>query len=424
MGSCQSACCGKAPNDVTQADASGTKESRGEDASGVEPFLPPADDCCQPLYRSKEETFEKYCSGGQDAKARAKTLKDFGGSEPQMALAVDAAGEKDTQRKRPSFDKVKMHVDADAAAKAPPLEPAAEPSPTSRDRGQGQTPLASSLQSLAAAGNLTEVRRLLDGGSKVGETDEMKRTALHHAAMQQNVEVVSLLLERRAHVIAPDVHGHTPLHVAAVYGNAKAAECLLKSGQGATINAPDSKIGRTPLHIAASSLYSNAALVQFLINEGADANAICTRSGCTPLHEASGNGRIDCVKLLLQLKASADAEDVQGRTPLHHAASKGHPDVVEVLLESGAEANRPEKKSGMSPLHLAAIKGDIFSIDKLMDYGAKSNLKTKGGRTPLDYARNRGDTQTVKYLTIRNSTSCCGGKPNYKLLLSARRAIV
>lgn len=80
------------------------------------------------------------------------------------------------------------------------------------------------------------------------------------AALAQSVEVVELLVGRRASVKARDVDGRTPLHGAIVRGARACDVARLLLSAGADPNEPDN-FGYTPLHIAALNEFSACVLL-------------------------------------------------------------------------------------------------------------------------------------------------------------------
>jgi ankyrin repeat protein len=95
--------------------------------------------------------------------------------------------------------------------------------------------------------------------------DEQGRTALMHAAILGNTDIVKLLLDNGARIANTDVTGSTALHWAAERGNADVVRQLVAA------RAPvdtDNKRGATPLMLAAGS--GSAETVDLLLNAGAD----------------------------------------------------------------------------------------------------------------------------------------------------------
>lgn len=58
------------------------------------------------------------------------------------------------------------------------------------------------------------------------------------------------------------------------------------------------------------------------------------KTGATPLHVASAKGYLDVMKILLQIGADVDKQDVDGWTPLHAAAHWGQKEAAQVLVEN------------------------------------------------------------------------------------------
>lgn len=78
-------------------------------------------------------------------------------------------------------------------------------------------------------------------------------------------------------------------------------------------------------------------MVKVLISRGgADVNQSSPK-GCTPLMYSGRGGFHDCVRFLLEKKASALKQDNAGGTVLHHAIEKGHTAVLETMLQHGID---------------------------------------------------------------------------------------
>lgn len=95
-----------------------------------------------------------------------------------------------------------------------------------------------------------------------------------------------------------------------------------------------------------------------LLTQGADPNI--TTSGnhgyTSPLLLAAANGHLECVTLLLQWGADANATDEWGNTALYKAVGYNHLECMAVLLEHGADPDKGNKW-GATPLQHAAIQG-------------------------------------------------------------------
>lgn len=95
----------------------------------------------------------------------------------------------------------------------------------------------------------------------VNQTCNLKHNEFHFpAALAQSVEVVELLVSKRADVRARDIDGRTPLHGAIVRGARACDVARMLLAVGADPNAPDN-FGYTPLHIAALNEFSACVLL-------------------------------------------------------------------------------------------------------------------------------------------------------------------
>jgi ankyrin repeat protein len=237
--------------------------------------------------------------------------------------------------------------------------------------------------------------------------------------------------------------GATALHRAALNNDLEIARLLIKSG--ARVDAV-TRIGElTPLYLAAGA--GNAAMVAELLNAGANARATNSVSGTTALMKAAGSGSADAVKLLLDHGADVNAKETGlDQTAAMFAAAADRADVISVLASHGADlkatskvthiqpqkdldsddfpldadlilhANLPPGKEaaaaalagrravptvsgGMTALLLAARDGRLAATRALLDAGADVNQPSAGDKTtPLIMAIVNGHFDTAKVL--------------------------
>jgi uncharacterized protein len=120
------------------------------------------------------------------------------------------------------------------------------------------------------------------------------------------------------------------------------------------------------------------------------------------LHLAAAFADESTVRALLD--AGADVGQVSG-TPLRnqalHAAlaiSK-EAGIVRLLIERGADVNAVQT-AGYRPLHQAAVTGREDLVRILLDAGADKTARCDRGKTPADYARERGFDAVAEMLGI------------------------
>ncbi|KAM9304881.1 caskin-1 [Gastrophryne carolinensis] len=221
-------------------------------------------------------------------------------------------------------------------------------------------------------------------------------SALHHAALIGNTELISLLLEAQAAVDIKDNKGMRPLHYAAWQGKKEPMKLLLKAGSA--VNIP-SEEGQIPLHQAAQ--HGHYEVSEMLLQHQSNP-CIMDISGKTPLDLACEFGRVGVVQLLLNSNMCAallepkpgDSTDPNGTSPLHLAAKNGHIDIIRLLLQAGIDINR-QTKSGTA-LHEAALCGKTEVVRLLLDSGINAQVRNTYSQSALDIVNQFTGTQASK----------------------------
>ncbi|XP_075686655.1 caskin-1 isoform X2 [Rhinoderma darwinii] len=221
-------------------------------------------------------------------------------------------------------------------------------------------------------------------------------SALHHAALIGNTELISLLLEAQAAVDIKDNKGMRPLHYAAWQGKKEPMKLLLISGSAVNIQSDE---GQIPLHQAAQ--HGHYDVSEMLLQHQSNP-CIMDISGKTPLDLACEFGRVGVVQLLLNSNMCAallepkpgDSTDPNGTSPLHLAAKNGHIDIIRLLLQAGIDINR-QTKSGTA-LHEAALCGKTEVVRLLLDSGINAHVRNTYNQSALDIVNQFTGTQASK----------------------------
>lgn len=175
---------------------------------------------------------------------------------------------------------------------------------------------------------------------------------------------------------------------------------LIKNG--ADIHAREIS-SKKAIHIAVKK--GNKNIVEFFLNEGISVNDT-NNSGWTPLHYAAFSGELEIAKLLVAKGANVRAENAYGQKPIdltHYGKDNGYKGVMELLLDKGGGKVNDTDKDGYTLLRCAVIIGNLEVIKFLIDKGANIHAKDNKGRTPLDLARERGNTEVVSMLSGINT---------------------
>jgi len=268
------------------------------------------------------------------------------------------------------------------------------------------------------------VAALITQGTDVKAPDAGGATPLMYAALYAGPDVLTSLIDDGAPVNVANKYGATPLMWAA--GRTENVQLLV--GRGADVNAKASD-GVTPL--VAAARYSNAEAMKILLAAGADTTAQDTRTG---LLTAAYFATTPAVRDLLLsrgivVKSNADVKgpvlnrnrgDVATLTTLLDAgvnskeevplitlslpsyflaAREGQVDALKAFVRAGADPNFKGPK-GWTALMLASGSdtSNVAMLRYLLDLRADINAADEDGRTPLDWALTRGETDMSKFL--------------------------
>ncbi|XP_065842116.1 ankyrin repeat and EF-hand domain-containing protein 1-like [Oscarella lobularis] len=181
--------------------------------------------------------------------------------------------------------------------------------------------------------------------------------------------------------------------------DARQIEKLLAQGVPNLINYHDPESGETALHLAAKE--NKTDMVELLLGSRADINA-ADRLGRTALMKALDFGHDRTVKVLLDWKANARVQDLEGRNAffycLHPTAR--HAQCLEYLALMRLKVNlNCEDAEGMPLLCAAAKEGYKLILEKLLQLKADPNAQhRKLGTSAVSYAANCGSSECIQLL--------------------------
>jgi ankyrin repeat protein len=296
----------------------------------------------------------------------------------------------------------------------------------------------SPLHSAAKAGDLLEIRRLLDAGADIEAVDERSgHTPLMAACLspRAGVEAMAILLERGAKV---DVCTRVPAKEEPEEDEDLVPELSEEMLEGLELDPGMLEVLRAGMNIAKTLpkesdpliaeavRHGNLQKIRLLLEHGADASYRSSQ-GYTLLTHCAHSGGMEMVRLLVDAGAPLDgisdwgesALSVRSRigkfdeirqllemgadpsplkwSPLHHAVALGSLDEMKHLLEDGAD---PEERDGWerTAFLLSIHAGDPAKAAMLLDHGATSNVCGRCGKTPLMFALDRDDPLTLQWL--------------------------
>ena len=158
---------------------------------------------------------------------------------------------------------------------------------------------------------------------------------------------------------------------------------------------PVDTAGVTPLMLASES--GHLGVVERLLQLGAS-HELRDHQGRSPIHYAARAGKHGPINRLLEAGADPSTVDLFGDTPLHLAAAGGFLESVEVLMQAGADPNAADAIYLSTPLHSAVRGNHAGAIAALIEGGAKVDTPNEAGRTPLHVAAAYGHVEAAEAL--------------------------
>ena len=209
---------------------------------------------------------------------------------------------------------------------------------------------------------------------------------------KQSKDVIDSLLTRDVDVNAAQLDGTTALHWVVHRDDLEMAKLLIEAGANVNVS---NDYGVTPFLLACTN--GNPDMVHGLLRAGADPNAT-RETGESAIMTASRTGNLKAVKALLAYEPDLNRqENRRGQTALMWAIEQGHPQVAKLLIERGADVNA-RSKNGFTPLLFAAQQNDLDSVQVLLAAGAKLDGFTPEWGSALVAAAARGHENLAIFL--------------------------
>ena len=217
--------------------------------------------------------------------------------------------------------------------------------------------------------------------------DTNGRTVLHHAF--RRIDVVKYLInECNCDIMTPDKDGNTILHYVASEGSLNVLKYLINTHHyPMTTNNSDQ-----------TGAVKHIDVVKCLFNECNCDIMTPDKDGIPFLHYVASEGLLDVLKcMVMNINGHIMDEqyrDTNGRTVLHCAVK--HIDVVKYLINECNCDIMITDKLGWTTLHSATWLGTAKVIEYFLSTGNCDPLaKNFAGMTPLQLAKERGDSDTV-----------------------------
>lgn len=231
-------------------------------------------------------------------------------------------------------------------------------------------------------------------GIDVNQRNYAGLTPLAIASEKGPLSVVKMLVRKGADVNMRSSYGITPLITATAAQQVDIAKYLISQGADATL---EDEFGRSPLIYAMD--FDNPQMVAVLSKKNKGAANSVDASFNTPLLYSVKKGHLQNVKTLLSNGANADYRNPKtGLFPLAVAAAENYPDIIKALVKTGKANPDLTDFSGRTPLFFAIENGNTDSVKTLLDVGANVNAQDIVGVTPLMRAVAKGNQDIVNLL--------------------------
>ena len=227
----------------------------------------------------------------------------------------------------------------------------------------------------------------------IEDVDEDGMTALMHAAANQNVRGVQLLVKTGAMVNASNPHtGMTALHYASMKTGQDPCCATIQAliDAGANVNILDHHL-RSALHESCHDSQPYPSLL--LIRNGCDI-AQADNEGSTPLHLSCGDcGDWEIACILLGLGANPYALRMDGTSPLH-ISFESDICVLKHMIEFCPTLDMNfQTRDGNTLLHLLGTDDEGFEL--IMKQGGSLDVLNHQGNMPIHVLAGQGCTSTI-----------------------------
>ena len=259
------------------------------------------------------------------------------------------------------------------------------------DKGAHADPLDARPPLIDAAANDDDdvggVQLLLRHKVRINGVDSQGRTALHHAAMQGNLDIIDLLLDAGAEVKARDDHGMTPLLLAAANGRLLAFRRIRsRLGSEAADALGTDNQGNNAMHLAIGSETTTAELMQELKAAGVDPQAKDAQ-GRSAMDLCARNGR-------WKLMATIDSEFVLPTSLLESDLGESTAEVAPIaVLREALDRGEESRHADLLPLLNAQDLGLLMHcvsgfptpqrLRWLLGHGADLQVRDMNGDTVM-----------------------------------------
>jgi uncharacterized protein len=188
----------------------------------------------------------------------------------------------------------------------------------------------------AERGDVSTINRVIIGGGSVNVFDEVKRSPLLLAVLNNRMDAFKVLLAEGADINAQALDSDSPWLLAGALGRTEMLRLMLPRGPDYSLR---NRYGGNALIPACH--HAHVDTVRFLLTTPIAVDHV-NNLGWTCLLEAvilgDGSARYqEIVRLVLDAGANPNLPDHKGMTPLMHAKSRGQTDIAKIIAGRGGK---------------------------------------------------------------------------------------
>lgn len=255
------------------------------------------------------------------------------------------------------------------------------------------------LHNAAALNKENILKYFIELGCDLNCIDKDMETPLIAAAKKDNLNIVKILVENKANVMAKDINDYNCLHWCCINNSFQSAEYLLLCTKSTRLLPSEIDIHEnTALHMAAEFGY--VEMCQLLLSNDKTGLLMNWKNdqGYTPMLLAAKYGHVKVVELFLNISPTLlmDNDDMDN-SGLHLSASAGQVGVTKLLLQRGAYIDA-KNNNQQTPLDCSICNGHLKVTKTIINYDPMIDPSDRTHTTPLMMACKLGHHEIVSLL--------------------------
>jgi ankyrin repeat protein len=306
----------------------------------------------------------------------------------------------------------------------------------------GEANFGSALVYAIQADRLTTVKYLLDANATLNwRSIASKNSPLHEAVINNNISMITLLLQYGANSSKMNINNQTPIELACHLGHWDCAKQLMNGKQFTFVNRRGSskaliqavrasqyqlvsyliKAGavrselskedsNSPLHIAVNQ--NDMTLVKLLYKDGRIMTC-CNQDGKTAIELASEKQQWKMVEFFLKAEIDIDKHDIQQfynkahyKQVLLNSIKYNNYYIADHLLKKHISCDETDGKHGYIALYYAIKHNNVIMLSLLLSYGANPEIRNSSGQSMYDLAFSQDDKRCYELLIEHQKTHC------------------